>query len=92
LHASCGNVSLKLNNVTVLVGRNDVGKTNLLELIHMLSRPSDLARIAFLNNKRVTSPLGNSLKFLFRNGKNEDHVIKGRVKGFRTSSEFSFEF
>jgi len=83
-------ISLKLNNVTVLVGRNDVGKTNLLELIHMLSRPSDLAHITFLNNKRVTSPPGNSLKFLFRNGKNEDQVIKGRVKSFHTSFEFEY--
>ena len=83
-------LSLKLNNITILVGRNDVGKTNLLELVHMLSRPSDLAYIAFLNNRRVGSPPGDSLKFLFKNGKNEDQVIKGRIISSHTSFEFEY--
>jgi len=84
-------ISLELNNITVLVGKNDIGKTNLLELIHILSIPSDLARLTFLNSRRVASRPENSLKFFFRNAENHKQVVKGRVKTSYTSFDFEYE-
>ena len=83
-------IELNLNNITVIVGKNDVGKTNILELINILSVPSDLSRVIYLSNRRTTDPV-KSLKFLFRNG-DFSEKITGRLHISKGTSLTGFNF
>ena len=82
-------INLDLNNITTIIGKNDVGKTNILELINLLSVPSDLSRIIYLSNRRISDPM-KGLKFLFKDGDFSRRIV-GKIH-FLKEQSFSFEY